>query len=77
LRDSLEVTRFHKEKMPMEHGRSLFKLSEGVTQDSPDDVEGAEKLLEEAVVYFQKGKPGEAANTGVAAFEDRINISWR
>ncbi|KAJ6010017.1 hypothetical protein N7522_005033 [Penicillium canescens] len=78
LRDSIqEVTRFHKEQMPMEHGRNLFKLSEALTQDSPDDPDNAEKLLDEANTYLRKLKPNANIARSEEDFEDLINISWR
>lgn len=79
MRDSIEVTWVHRDKLPMEHGRNLFKLSEALTQDSPDNVHGAEELLKDADVYLKKDNPdaGAALASGEEAFDHRINIAWR
>ncbi|KAI9044341.1 uncharacterized protein KD926_000942 [Aspergillus affinis] len=58
LRDSVEVTTFSKDYMPIEHARSLFKLSEALLQHT--DVDGnvqnpseVENLQNEAKAYLK------------------------
>ncbi|KAI7781720.1 hypothetical protein LA080_014486 [Diaporthe eres] len=77
LRDSMEVTRFHKERMPMEHARNLFRLSEAVTQDNPEDMVGPDLLLKEAESYLRKGSPNAILAGTEDVFNQHVNISWR
>jgi hypothetical protein len=58
LRDSLEVTKFHKNNRPAEHARSLFKLYEALLQDThPGSAEEAATLWDEAQRYLKMRKP--------------------
>jgi hypothetical protein len=61
----------------MEHGRSLLKLSEALTQDNPDDVAGPEQLLVDAEVYLKKGRPDATADGTEESYGTLINIAWR
>lgn len=61
----------------MEHARNLFKLSEAVTQDNPEDLEGPDLLLEEAELYLRKGAPKSTPTVTEDAYNQHINISWR
>lgn len=63
--------------MPLEHARNLFRLSEAVTQDNPEDVEGPDLLLREAEVYLRKGTPNMGPSGTEDVYNQHINISWR
>lgn len=73
----MEVTRFHKDKMPMEHARNLFKLSEAVTQDDPEDLIGPDLFLKEAESYLKKAAPNATPAGTEDVYNQHINISWR
>lgn len=60
----------------MEHGRSLFKLSEALTQDNPNDVAGTEQL-HEAEGFLRSGRPDSTTIGTEASFDTVINIAWR
>lgn len=61
----------------MEHARNLFRLSEAVTQDNPDDVVGPDLLLKEAESYLRKGAPNSILAGTEDVYNQHINISWR
>jgi hypothetical protein len=44
LQDSFDGVKFHEDTMPLERGRTCFKLSETLFQDDPDDMTEAEDL---------------------------------
>jgi ElaB/YqjD/DUF883 family membrane-anchored ribosome-binding protein len=74
----MEVTKFHRKSMPVEHARNLFKLSEALLQDSHDDSpEEAEGLRDEAEIYLKRRKPDVVACHTEDAYDNLIPIFWR
>jgi hypothetical protein len=65
IRDSMEVTKFHRKSMAVEHARNLFKLSE------------AEDLRDEAEIYLKRRKPNVVACDMENAYNNLIPIFWR
>ncbi|EHK22215.1 uncharacterized protein TRIVIDRAFT_191059 [Trichoderma virens Gv29-8] len=84
LRDSIEITKFHADTMPVEHARSLFKLSKALIQKSSsneneNDVSEneAQDLRDEAEVYLLRRDKG-ATDFGNEDVYDRwVPIFWR
>ncbi|KAH0553214.1 hypothetical protein GP486_006614, partial [Trichoglossum hirsutum] len=78
IRDSMEVTKFHRKSMPVEHARNLFKLSEALLQDNHDSSSGEwENLRDEAEIYLKRRKPGVVACDMENAYDNLIPIFWR
>ncbi|EME85066.1 uncharacterized protein MYCFIDRAFT_135445 [Pseudocercospora fijiensis CIRAD86] len=77
LRESLDVTKFNKDLMPVEHARSLFKLSEALTQDNHDGGAEAERLRNEAEVFLRKMDPGASAFDTEYAYDRHVPLYWR
>lgn len=76
MRESLEITKFHANTMPVEHGRGLFKLSEAMLQDSHNDDEAAD-LRDEAELYLLRRDP-QAVEFGKEEDYDKwVPIFWR
>lgn len=64
--------------MPVEHARSLFKLSEALLQDSQNDSPSeAEDLWDKAEIYLRKRKPDVIACDTEDAYDNLIPIFWR
>ncbi|KAL3437123.1 hypothetical protein BDV09DRAFT_163834 [Aspergillus tetrazonus] len=78
LRDSLEITRFHADVMPVEHARSLFKLSEALLQNEDENAnEEAETLRDEAEVFLLR-RDRQATRFGKEEDYDQwVPIFWR
>ncbi|UKZ73821.1 hypothetical protein TrVFT333_001474 [Trichoderma virens FT-333] len=84
LRDAIEITKFHADTMPVEHARSLFKLSEALIQKSSsneNENDGSENeaqdLRDEAEVYLLRRDKG-ATDFGNEDVCDRwVPIFWR
>lgn len=77
LRDSIEVTKVHKKLMPVEHARSLFKLSEALLQENYDSEDESKRLRDEAEVYLKKRKPDAVNFSTEDAYDSLIPIFWR
>lgn len=74
----MEVTKFHRKSMPVEHARNLFKLSEALLQGSHDDNPGeAENLRDEAEIYLKRRKSDMVACATEDAYDNLIPIFWR
>lgn len=74
----MEVTKFHVDKMPVEHARNLFKLSEALLQDNQDDSnDEAERLRDSAEIFLKRRKPDMVASDTESAYDDLIPIFWR
>ncbi|KAF2811394.1 uncharacterized protein BDZ99DRAFT_507903 [Mytilinidion resinicola] len=76
LRDSLEITKFHANVMPVEHARGLFKLSEALFQDSYDGEEAGE-LRDEAELYLLRRDPQAAQSGREEDYDQWVPIFWR
>lgn len=61
----------------MEHARSLFKLSEAVTQNDAEDLVGPDLFLKEAEPYLMKGTANATPALTEDVYNQHINISWR
>lgn len=58
----MEVSKFHRKSMPVEHARNLFKLWEALQKGSHDDSPSeAEDLGDEAEIYLKRRKPNVVA----------------
>ncbi|GAW14062.1 hypothetical protein ANO14919_034540 [Xylariales sp. No.14919] len=82
LRDSLEITKFHADVMPVEHARSLFKLSEALTQNSSSDEENsdgdeAQDLRDEAEVFLLRRDENATEFSTEHAYDKWVPIFWR
>lgn len=77
LRDSLEITKFHANVMPVEHARGLLKLSETLLKDSYDNDAEATGLRDEAEVYLLRRNPEAIEFTREADFDQWMPIFWR
>lgn len=78
IRDSIEVTKFHRKSMPVEHARNLFKLSEALLQDSHEDSQvEAGNLRAEAEVYLRRRKAGLVTCDTEEAYDNLVPIFWR
>ena len=76
LRDSLEITKFHIDAMPVEHARGLFKLSETLLQESNESEEAID-LRDEAELYLLRRDP-QATEFGTEEDYDKwVPIFWR
>ena len=61
IRDSMKITKFHREIMPVAHARNMFKLSKARLQDSLDNSLGeAQDLRDEAEIYLKRKRPDKA-----------------
>ncbi|TEY42388.1 hypothetical protein BOTCAL_0391g00040 [Botryotinia calthae] len=76
LRDSLEITKFHADDMPVEHARGLFKLSEALLQDSYDSDE-ATGLRDEAELYLSRRDPQTTSFAREEDYNQWVPIFWR
>ncbi|KAF2688084.1 hypothetical protein K458DRAFT_295015, partial [Lentithecium fluviatile CBS 122367] len=76
LRDSLEITKFHSDVMPVEHARGLFKLSEALIQDS-NESEEARDLRDEAEVFLLRRDPQAVAFGKEEDYDQWVPIFWR
>ncbi|KAJ2993997.1 hypothetical protein NUW58_g1673 [Xylaria curta] len=77
LRDSLDITGFHKERMPAEHARSCFKLSEALYQDNPYDTNAADELRKDAEIYLKKRNQNATDFSSEAGYDKYVPIFWR
>ncbi|KAK7416205.1 hypothetical protein QQX98_005403 [Neonectria punicea] len=77
IKDSLEVTEFYSRVMPVEHGRSLFKLSEAVIQNTDVSTPEAVGLREKAEWYLKMKKPDVKDSGAESAYDDLIPVYWR
>ncbi|OBT61237.1 hypothetical protein VE03_09669 [Pseudogymnoascus sp. 23342-1-I1] len=77
LRDSIEVTKFHKTIMPVEHARSLFKLSEALLRNNYGSEDEAKELRGEAETYLKKRNPDAVAFGTEEAYDIHVPIFWR
>lgn len=74
----MEVTKFHRKSMPVEHARNLFKLYEALIQSSHDDSpDEAEDLRDEAETYLKRRKPNVVVCDTEDAYDCLIPIFWR
>lgn len=74
----MEITKLRKDSMPVEHARSLFKLSEALLDDSHNGSSSeAEALRGEAEVYLKKRKPEITACDTEEIYDNLIPIFWR
>lgn len=84
LRDSLEITKFHADTMPVEHARCLFKLSEALMQNSSSDAneengseDEAQDLRNEAKVYLLRRDEGATEFKSENVYDRWVPIFWR
>lgn len=78
----MEVTDFHKKKMPIEHARNLFKLSEAMLQKNPtgenlNSLSEAERLRGEADRYLARTLANVSTYDREDAFDKLMPIFWR
>lgn len=74
----MEITKISKMDSPVEHARSLFKLSEALVQDSFDDSQiEALALREEAESSLKNLKPNLTALDTEVAYDNLVPIFWR
>lgn len=78
IRDSMEITKVRKMDSPVEHARTLFKLSEALVQDCFDDSQvEAVALREEAEFALKKMKPNMTRLDTEEAYDNLVPIFWR
>ncbi|KAH8703633.1 pfs domain-containing protein [Talaromyces proteolyticus] len=78
INDSIVVTKFHRNNMPVEHARNLFKLSEALLQDSDNNsLEKAEDNRKEAETYLKSRQSDMIPCDTEAAYDNLIPIFWR
>ncbi|KAK4060264.1 uncharacterized protein Triagg1_10814 [Trichoderma aggressivum f. europaeum] len=84
LRDALEITKFHSDTMPVEHARSLFKLSEAIAQNSSTKENGdgatedeAQSLRDEAEIYLLRRDKSATQFGNEDAYDRWVPIFWR
>ncbi|KAI0437937.1 hypothetical protein F4803DRAFT_536882 [Xylaria telfairii] len=78
LRDSLEITKVHRADRPVEHARSLFKLSEALSQDNMDTSHAeAITLRDEAENNLRRANPTGIRFDTESAYDDLVPIFWR
>lgn len=63
--------------MPVEHARSLVKLSEALRQSQDSDGDEVANLRDEAKVLLLKGNPLATDFTEESSFDVWIPIFWR
>lgn len=73
LRDSLEITKFHADIMPVEHARNLFKLSEALKQRQDE----AKNLRDKAKVYLLKRIKDATEFENENVYDRWVPIFWR
>ncbi|KAI4681756.1 uncharacterized protein J4E84_007351 [Alternaria hordeiaustralica] len=76
LRDSIKVTEKHMKLMPVEHARSLFKLSEALTQDPQYESE-AEGFRDKAEKNLRERDPSATDFGSEEPYDLLIPIFWR
>jgi hypothetical protein len=73
----MDITRMRKIDRPVEHARTMFKLSEALLQDGPDESQAeAVSLGDEAEVLLKRANPDAAAGTEDAC-DDLVPVFWR
>ena len=82
LRDSLEITKFHVDTMPVEHARGLFKLSEALMQNSSSNEEDgsedkAQDLRDEAEIYLLRRDESATEFGKEDVYDKWVPIFWR
>ncbi|KAH6621474.1 Tetratricopeptide-like helical [Chaetomium sp. MPI-SDFR-AT-0129] len=78
IRDSMKITKFHEKKMPAEHARGLFNLSEALMQDNhPGIAEEAIALREEAEAVLKRRNVNITDFSTDDTYDRLISISWR
>ncbi|GFF21642.1 hypothetical protein ATEIFO6365_0015021400 [Aspergillus terreus] len=77
LRESLEITKYHVDMMPVEHARGLFKLSEALLQDSYNNDDQARALRDEAELYLLRRDPQAVEFGKEEAYDQWVPIFWR
>jgi hypothetical protein len=78
IRDSMVITKVRKMDSPVEHARSLFKLSEALAQDSFDDSQVEAVILrEEAESTLRRMKPNMTGLNTELAYDNLVPIFWR
>ncbi|KAJ4312434.1 hypothetical protein N0V84_009926 [Fusarium piperis] len=77
LRDSLEITKFHANVMPVEHARGLLKLSEALLQDSYNSSGEVTDLRDEVEVHLLRRDLQAVEFTKEADFDLWVPIFWR
>ncbi|PGH27214.1 hypothetical protein AJ80_01171 [Polytolypa hystricis UAMH7299] len=76
LRESLEITKFHSNVMPVEHARGLFKLSEALLQD-PYDSEEARGFRDEPELYLLRRDQKAVKFGREEDYDQWVPIFWR
>lgn len=72
------VTKFHQNSMPVEHARSLFKLSEAMLQDGlGSSAAEADALRDEAELYLKRRVPDETSFGTEDSYDHLVPIFWR
>lgn len=77
LRESLEITKFHVDMMPVEHARGLFKLSEALLHDSYHNDDQARALRDEAGLYLLRRDPQVVEFGKEESYDQWVPIFWR
>ena len=77
MRDSLEITAKHRKMMPVEHARSLFKLSEALLQDPHADEATVVNLRDQAEAYLKERSPEATEFSSELHYDRLIPIFWR
>jgi hypothetical protein len=74
----MDVTKFQSKTFPVEHGRTLFKLSEALLQDNHEGSEQeAEALREQAEVFLERRMPDAGRFDSEEVYDRLIPIFWR
>ncbi|KAK6507665.1 hypothetical protein TWF481_006087 [Arthrobotrys musiformis] len=77
LRDSMVVTNFHRELMPVEHARNMFKLSEALLQADHGSDDEAEDLRDDAEVFLRRRDANIEETSTEDAYDKFVPIFWR
>lgn len=78
IRASIEVTKIHSSYMPIEHARSLFKLSEALLRlEDEKYTEEARSLQAEAETSLRKRIPDGPISHTESTYDNLISIFWR
>ncbi|KAB8202217.1 hypothetical protein BDV34DRAFT_215631 [Aspergillus parasiticus] len=76
IRDTVEITKFHANVMPVGQARGLFKLSEALLQDSCDS-EKVKALRDEAELYLLRRDPQAVDFGREEDYDQWVPIFWR
>ncbi len=77
LRGAVKLTEIHRDIMPVEHARTVFKLSEALLQANHENNAEAKSLREEAETYLKSRKPDALSFSTEDAYDSVIPIFWR